>query len=89
MILQELFDTLLKTREVQVVLSKQDSENLRIALVKKWNKYKVEMDSLGFLADDLATCSVSRRAPTSDSLTYCYLLVPKRNQPNQYEILPS
>lgn len=87
MTLQELFDTLLDTRQVQVVLSKDQAESLRVQLVKKWNKYKLDMDAVGFLADDLQRCSLCRRTSATADGTYTFSLEPKKRSLTQYEVL--
>ena len=88
MILQDLFDELLSTRSVQVVLaSPAAAETLRVTLSKKWNKYKEDMDSLGFLADDLVLCSLGRRMPTTPGGPYTFTLAPRLRNLTNYEVV--
>jgi len=86
MTLQDIFDTLVLERRVTVQLDKSKAESLRVQLVKKWSKYKIDLDSLGFLEDDLAACSLCRRT-LSNSQGYEFLLEPRLKQTINYEVL--
>lgn len=87
MTLQELFDTLLVERSVEVHLSKQQAESLRVQLVRKWNQYKVMMDSCGFLSTDLASCSLGRRAPATPDSPYTFVLAPRQRSAVEYTVV--
>lgn len=87
MTLQDLFDTLLLERKALVQIDKSGAESLRIQLVKKWNKYKVELDALGFLAADLQDCSICRRNPETEGGPYQFFLMPRRKHKVEYTIV--
>lgn len=87
MTLQELFDTLLIERSVEVQLSKQQAESLRVQLVRKWNQYKAMMDGCGFLGEELASCSLGRRSPTTPDGHYTFVLAPRQRTVVEYTIV--
>lgn len=85
--LQDMFDKLLVERQVTVAVSKVEAENLRIQLAKKWSKYKIDMDSVGFLSQELGACSLCRRGPDETTGAYKFLLAPKLRRPTEYNVL--
>lgn len=89
MTLQEVFDQLILERKVIVQLDKQQAESLRVLLVKKWGKYKRELDALGFLSDDLVNCSLCRKSPTEEESGYTFLLREYTRSKTEYTVLDS
>jgi hypothetical protein len=87
MTLQDLFDELLVSRSVTVHIDKSQSESLRVALSKKWSKYKRLMDSCGFLEEDLAACSLCRTGPDSETGAYTFSLAVSSRPVTQYIVL--
>lgn len=84
MTLQDIFDTLVLERRVTVQLDKSKAESLRIQLSKKWSKYKTDLDSLGFLEDDLAACSLCRKKVEDG---YEFLLEPRQKNLIEYTLI--
>lgn len=89
MTLQDLFDQLILERTVVVQVDKKQAESLRVQLVKKWGKYKRELDALGFLSDDLANCSLCRTPPTETEPGYTFSLAEFARPRIEYTVLVS
>jgi len=94
MTLQDLFDELLTERTVVVELDKSQAESLRVALSKKWSKYRKLMDSCGFLEKELEGCSLCRSGPVlsnpeSTVGAYTFSLAKVSRPAIQYTVLPS
>lgn len=87
MTLQEVFDQLILERKVTVQLDKQQAESLRVLLVKKWAKYKRELDALGFLSDDLVNCSLCRELPSVEEPGYTFKLQEYTRSKTEYTVL--
>jgi hypothetical protein len=84
----EIFSMLLDGERVVIACSPEQGESLRIQLVKRWSKYKRELDAVGFLGADKAelVCSCTRDATSG---TTAYLLRKTVRQPLQFTIIPS
>lgn len=88
MTIQDLFDLLLFERRIIVqVPDAVAAENLRIQLAKKWSSYKSSMDACGFLAEDLAACSLCRGEPESYECGAVFELRPRKQQKVEYTIV--
>lgn len=64
----EVFDALIDTHEVKLLIAPKQAENLRVSLVRRWSQYKTRMDSLGFLSDELKELGL-RMEPLLDTTT--------------------
>lgn len=87
MTIQDIFDTLLRDRKVRLVLNRSQADSVRVQLAKKWKKYKTELDSIGYLAADLANCSVKRTPPTAEDTCWVFTLEERQQALLEYTIL--
>lgn len=56
---EQLFNTLVADRKVDVQVTGPAAESLRTSLVRRWNRYKSYYSALGFLPDGDAAAALS------------------------------
>jgi len=57
--LEHIFDILLTERKIALVMSRKQSESLRVSLLRKFKDYKQQMIALGFFDDSMEDLVVS------------------------------
>lgn len=83
-IINDLFYSLIESKEVVLALSKGEYESMRVQLTRKLTRYKQEMSACGFLADWIRDSSL--KASYSPDGEATYKLGSKRKQ-KEYTIL--
>lgn len=83
-VINDIFYSLLESKEIVISMGAADYESTRVQLVRKLSRYKDEMNKVGFLADWIRDSSLSGRYSVEGEATY--KLVAKKQQ-KQYTIL--
>ena len=86
MTIPEIFNLLLDMKAPVISCSKAEAESLRVQLVKRWSKYKRELDSVGMLDDArkalACSCQWDEEAGTAK-----YLLREPTRKPVEFKVI--
>jgi hypothetical protein len=82
-----VFDKLVEDGYVDVAITGVAAENLRTSLVKRWNRYKEQYDSLGFLPEEKKALAVSKTGIEKDGIICTRYLLRPKTRSNTYQIL--
>lgn len=87
--IHQLFNTLVERKQIALCLSSKSAANtLRISLLRKFNDYRDQMQSFGFLPADLEGLVVSMEW-NEDSSVASYFLRKRKKVMATYELLDS
>lgn len=86
---EQLFNTLVADRKVDVLVTGQAAENLRTSLVRKWSKYKTYYGSLGFLTEQDEAAAVSASSVEIDGFQATRFSLKEKAKRQTYQLLVS
>ena len=85
---EQLFNTLVADRKVDVLVTGQAAENLRTSLVRKWSRYK-SYGSLGFLTEQDEAAAVSASSIEIDGFQATRFSLKEKAKRQTYQLLVS
>lgn len=86
---EQLFNTLVAERKVDVLVTGAAAESLRTSLVRRWNRYKSYYSALGFLPDEDAAASLSASSVEVAGVTGTRFALKNKARRNTYTLLTS
>jgi hypothetical protein len=91
MTLDDIFHTLLETKQIALPATKSGANSIRTSLLRKLKDYKIQTAALGWLTDDVerGTVSLEYVDAEGDSLlgTARFFLRPRKRSPIDYVLL--